>query len=168
MSLASAVRTAARPTAKCAVGRDSVRLARPRAAAAPRRASRLALGSRKSGVTRLASQDPGASVDVDDVAETSAAAREEALECVVVGMEAACVLSEDEGDVVAAARQATADPEEVHLEALTTTTTTTTSRVYVCRLASSSVQAESFTLQTTFSTLSEKHSYVSYCSNKKF
>ena len=99
MSLASAVRTAARPTAKCAVGRDSVRLARPRAAAAPRRASRLALGSRKSGVTRLASQDPGASVDVDDVAETSAAARDEALECVVVGMEAACVLSEDEGDV---------------------------------------------------------------------
>ena len=100
MSLASAVRTAVRPTARCAVGRYSVRLSRPRAAAAPRRAS-LALGPRKpaSGVTRRASQDPGASVDVDDVAETSTAARDEDLECVVVGMEAACVLSEDEGDV---------------------------------------------------------------------
>ena len=50
-------------------------------------------------MTRRASQDPGASVDVDDVAETSTAARDEDLECVVVGMEAACVLSEDEGDV---------------------------------------------------------------------
>ena len=100
MSLASAVRTAVPPTSRCAVGRDFFRLARRRAAAAPRRVS-LALGPRKpaSGVTRRASQDPGASVDVDDVTETSAAARDEALECVVVGMEAACVLSEDEGDV---------------------------------------------------------------------
>ena len=73
-----------RPTARCAVGRYSVRLSRPRAAAAPRRAS-LALGPRTpaSRVTRRASQDPGASLDVDDVAETSTAARDEDLECVV-------------------------------------------------------------------------------------
>jgi len=97
MSLASAVRTTSLPTARCTVGRDALGSVRPRAAVASRRLS-LALGSRKpvSLVTRRASQESGASVDVDDVAETSSSARDESLDCVVVGMEATCVLSQDE------------------------------------------------------------------------
>ncbi|MDA9098063.1 DMT family transporter [bacterium] len=114
MSLVSAVRTAAFPSSRCAVTRD-VRRARPRVAS-----HTLSLRSRKPStlVTRRSSErESGTGVEVDDVPEASSSARDESLECVVVGMEATCVLSEDEDDVDGVCKSKMDDENSVDEEA---------------------------------------------------